>query len=159
MASIFVVSSYLQLSIQVVEGRSMLPTLVEGDITITQYVGPDLIEVGDVIVFYASPPERGRIVHRVIEKIVQDGEVYFRTQGDNWPFPDPHKVPSHRIIGKVVLVIPRIGLVRLYISPSAGILLVALFLFLSFLYDYLAWKKSKAAPQNFKRTNSEKLNE
>jgi signal peptidase len=142
---------------QVVEGYSMFPTLMEGDITITQFTNPNLIEVGDIVVFY-SPFKEERIVHRVIEKVVRDDKIYFRTQGDNSHRPDPYKIPGNRIIGKVIFVIPRVGLIRLYISPSTGILLIIFFVILSLLYDYLAWKRKRLS-LDFKSPNSKKLNE
>jgi len=107
-----------------VESNSMVPTFYQGDILIIQGARQpedynNLLKIGDVIVFSVE----GRdvpIVHRIRE-INPDGS--FQTQGDantgQHPF-EKHIVPE-QIHGKLVMVIPYLGWVKIgvteYILP------------------------------------------
>jgi len=123
--------------ILVVEGVSMEPTLHEGDILIVKGVPPEDIEVGDIIVFESSEstphisPNK-TVVHRVIDiRYDEEQDQYFYlTKGDNNktnPIPDGW-VPHEDVYGVVILVIPRIGIVSLWLRRShlATVIIVAL---------------------------------
>jgi len=98
---------------------SMEPTLNIGDLLIIRG-GLKAEEIhaspkdGDIIIFRnPSDPNDLPIVHRAIKKIQKDGKWYFLTKGDNNPY-DDYKifgwlVPEDYIIGKVILVIPKMG--------------------------------------------------
>ena len=70
--------------------------------------------MGDIILF-----SRGDdlIVHRIVA-ITDDGS--YVTQGDANPSRDPLPVPPSKVYGKVVLVIPYIGAVRLLLAKILG---------------------------------------
>ena len=108
----------------------MHPTYWEGDILFVKYSSSDQINVNDVIVFFVVTPGLWGldpsipVVHRVIEKYQQNGQWYFRTQGDNPvtnPSPDPEPIPYSNIIGKTVFSIPRIGLFILWLRSVFGV--------------------------------------
>src|SRR3989338_4179631 len=63
---------------------------------------PDSIAVGDVI-SYRTP--YGTIIHRVIEKGMDENGVYYLVKGDNNRFADPLKVRYADVVGVVVAVI------------------------------------------------------
>jgi len=118
-----------------VESNSMIPTFYQGDILIIQGVSDPknyagFLETGDIIVFSAE----GRdvpIVHR-IKEINADGS--FQTQGDacTGQHPFEKQINPEQIHGKVVMIIPYLGWVKIgvteYIFPFLvkNILLVAI---------------------------------
>jgi signal peptidase I len=77
------------------KGRSMYPTLKQGEILYTRPVFRDLTP-GDIIVYF-DPDQHKNIVHRIIA--IKDN--LFVTRGDNNPNPDSKLIPLHNIIGKV----------------------------------------------------------
>ena len=104
-------------TLAVVEGVSMEPTLQSGDLVLViRRVSPDDIDLGDVIVY-----RRGRtlIIHRVVR--VEDGVMI--TKGDNNWLPDP-PVGASEIVGKVlevggcVVKVPLVGYLTLLFRYS-----------------------------------------
>src|SRR3989337_2910574 len=66
-------------SVVIVRGKSMEPSLIEGDIVFVVQKNPEKILVGDVVVF----DFRGTsIVHRVVETSYVEGTKCFTTKGD-----------------------------------------------------------------------------
>lgn len=63
---------------------------------------PDAIQAGDVIAYHTS---YGVLIHRVIEKGVDDEGIYYLVKGDNNRFKDPFKVRFGEVQGVVVAVI------------------------------------------------------
>ena len=63
---------------------------------------PDAIQVGDVIAYQTS---YGVLIHRVIEKGVDEEGIYYVVKGDNNRFQDPLKVRFDEVQGVVVAVI------------------------------------------------------
>ena len=63
---------------------SMYPIIESGDLIICQGAEPEEIQVGDVIAFF-DPAGNGTtiVTHRVIEVTEQNGELAWRTKGDN----------------------------------------------------------------------------
>ena len=93
----------------VVGSGSMRPAIEVGDIVIVKNVSLDEIEVGDVIQYWE---EHYTVTHRVVEIHHEGEQKIFITKGDaNDVADDP--VSGDRVIGKVVFVIPRIGLLSL----------------------------------------------
>ncbi len=108
-------------TLAVVEGRSMEPTLQTGDLVMVIKVSPEDIHVGDIIVY--KKPNGTFIIHRVIKIKQINNQLYYVTQGDNNPIPDGPGVPYKDVIGKVVSVndapikIPVIGYLSLMFRP------------------------------------------
>ncbi len=144
-----------------VESGSMIPTLRIGDI-ITVHGSLNFTEVkaaskpnGDILVFknpygtmkrvywFFKAPEL--IVHRAIEKKYENGMWYFRTQGDNNPFPDswPNTgggagwVPETLVIGKVVGRLPWLGYIPLFLQTDTGMILIIVLLFVLLVIDFV----------------------
>lgn len=119
----------LGVSLAVVRGTSMLPTLREGDVVLLVKAGPDEIEVGDVVVFRAGPK---LIIHRVVEIRIVGGEHYYVTKGDNNPVEDVSYfdhgigVSYSRIVGRAaslsghVLKIPYLGYLSIWAHSSSS---------------------------------------
>lgn len=111
---------------------SMRPTIFPGTLVIVQAVGgPQQIHVGDIIEF--SPSWfNGSVVHRVISVEPTGNGVVYTTKGDNNTSADPLPTAFPRVTGKVVLIIPYLGL--LVLSPLLDIALVSV-VFLSSLFS------------------------
>lgn len=63
---------------------SMYPVIQSGDLIICSTGEPDQIEVGDVIAFFDPAGNGSTIVsHRVLEVTELDGQIAWRTKGDN----------------------------------------------------------------------------
>ena len=63
---------------------SMYPVIESGDLIICHTEEPDNIEVGDVIAFFDPAGNGSTIVtHRVMEVTEDDGQLAWRTKGDN----------------------------------------------------------------------------
>lgn len=110
----------------VVPSESMIPTLNVGDVVMIRNGAEgysfDDVKVGDIIVFHTIDGGGRTIVHRVVE-IYSDphtGDRLLKTKGDNNPqsyenFDYPIKKQDY--YGKVVAVIPKIGLLSTMLRP------------------------------------------
>jgi signal peptidase len=107
---------------------SMTPAISPGDIVVSQYIDPDIIEVEDIITFqHAEQDDTTSITHRVINISTNDNQRVFYTKGDANENPDLTPITSEDVIGKVVLVIPLLGyLVNFAQSFTGFILLIAI---------------------------------
>jgi len=98
----------------VVSSWSMEPVLHVGDILVV--AGEKSPKIGDVILF--KSPQHGRlVVHRVVN-VAPEGYI---TKGDANPVPDFKPVPRRNVVGRVIIVIPYLGALRLVIGKILGI--------------------------------------
>ena len=106
--------------IVVIGSSSMRPTLEPKDAVLTVRVKPEDIEVGDVIAYVKVVPFASvqTVTHRVVD-VITDGVIYcFKAKGDANPSPDRWDIVPQEIVGKAVIVIPRLGQVFYYISGN-----------------------------------------
>jgi signal peptidase I len=137
----------------VVSSGSMEPELKVNDVLIVRDGGSwEELNVGDIIVF--NRPEGGDrvIVHRIVDTDVDgdDGEMMIRTKGDANPASIPgtdYPIKQDDYIGKVIYVIPGIGVITKVISPPVNYIIIAIILAILF-FNRLGRKKSDkdAAP-------------
>ncbi len=112
-----------ELPLAVVSSWSMEPTLHIGDLIVVSGIEP---EIGDIIVY-----SRGKyIVHRVISKSEAKDGFSVVTKGDANAFSDG-SISWRQIKGKVVLVLPYIGVLKLL---SENFIISFLFSLLWFFY-------------------------
>jgi len=78
-------------------GRSMYPSIREGEIITVEPVEASDVKLGDIVLYRS---ERGLIAHRVIEIASRDARV-FRVRGDASLSCD-QPVAAHQILGRVV---------------------------------------------------------
>jgi signal peptidase len=134
----------------VVASESMVPKLKVGDLLLVQHASASSpspssfnnLKIGDIIVF-KSPGLRedtGQpevIVHRIKQiYITPQGERILRTQGDANPhsiYLIDYPILSNNYIGKVVLIVPSVGLVARAISPPVNYILIAIILVILFI--------------------------
>ncbi len=110
----------------IIVSQSMTPAIKVNDAIITHRVDGEDIAVGDVITYYSENPEYPGIMitHRVIEKNLINGEYSFVLKGDYNVSQDPLTVKESQIYGKVVMRIPKIGIIQQLLSTYAGWLFV-----------------------------------
>ena len=134
----------------VVASESMVPKLKVGDLLLVQHASASSpspssfnnLKIGDIIVF-KSPGLRedtGQpevIVHRIKQiYITPQGERILRTQGDANPhsiYLIDYPILSNNYIGKVILIVPGVGLVARSISPPINYILIAIILVILFI--------------------------
>ncbi len=138
----------------VVEGNSMEPTLLNGDLV---YYTASVSEVanGSVIVFTQDTSGNvllgglGQpvVIHRVVDVLHVDGVLYYRTRGDNNDLEDAALVRFDRVLGVSALVAPRVGLVFLFFKSPQGLIALVGFIVIFYLsvYEVKAWKDKKKA--------------
>ncbi|AHL23508.1 signal peptidase I [Thermococcus nautili] len=114
---------------------SMKPHINPGDLVVTRPVSPSELHVGDVILYEIHLGNATyRITHRIVAiKRDDSGRIYFVTKGDNRKYTDPWRVYPDQVIGKVILVIPKVGMVWYY-TPLI-VLLIFLFIIGSLAYE------------------------
>lgn len=107
---IFPFVAYYGNDILVIKSDSMVPALMPHDLIIVQSTGIDDIQVDDIITFDSHMQGIGIIAHRVIAIEDDDGKLGIDTKGDNVEQPDPWTVHEEDLVGKVVDVIPSMGI-------------------------------------------------
>jgi len=95
----------------IVGSGSMQPTLNVGDVVIITKVSINDIAEGDIIAYVS---EQGIVVHRVYKIVEEENKYLVITKGDANNEPDNIPVDERLIIGKVVVTIPKVGLLQLY---------------------------------------------
>lgn len=80
--------------------ESMEPDIKSGDLIICKAIDKEDIEVGLVISFYDPESKSNSVVtHKIEERVIQDGEVFYRTKGINNNIVDKALVPEDNVIG------------------------------------------------------------
>ena len=124
---------------------SMYPEIKSGDIIICKDISPEDVKVGDVISFFDPADKNGVAVvtHRVIEIITDDGELYFRTKGDNNNTDDKIAVPAENLVGLWTETrFAGLGHVALFMQSTWG-LIVCIFLPLALFVGYEIFRRRK----------------
>ena len=122
---------------------SMYPVIESGDLIICHTAEAEEIQVDDVISFY-DPMGSGTsvVTHRVMEVIVDDGEIQFRTKGDNNNAEDTALVPAENLIGTYKSRIPAVGHVAMFMQTTPGLIVCCVLPILLLVgYDVLRRKK------------------
>ena len=133
----------------VVSSGSMEPVLQINDVLIVRDGGSwGELRVGDIIVF--NRPDGGDrvIVHRIVDiDEDSDGDITIRTKGDANPSSIPgtdYHIREDDYIGKVIYVVPGIGVVTKVISPPVNYIIIAIILAILF-FNRLGRKDKGAA--------------
>ena len=135
----------------VVSSGSMEPVLNVNDVLIVRDGGSwGELKVGDIIVFNRPNGEDRVIVHRIVNIDEDaDGERTIKTKGDANPSSIPgtdFPIKKNDYIGRVVYVVPGIGIVTKVISPPVNYIIIAIILGILF-FNRLGKKDNKnAAP-------------
>lgn len=91
---------------------SMYPKIKIGDVVIIKKCDPKEIKIGDVIEYQI---ENQAIIHRVVNKEIENNEISFTTKGDNNKSEDANLVKEKQIVGKVIFKVDYIGLPSIWL--------------------------------------------
>lgn len=116
----------------VVQSGSMEPSIMTGDIIVVQ--DRIIYNVNDVITFTNSA--KRIVTHRILT--VEEGEERrYRTKGDANRSEDEDFITYDQIIGKVVLVVPRLGIFVAHAKSLPGLILLVFVPALVYILDEL----------------------
>jgi signal peptidase len=113
----------------VVTSPSMEPALNPHDVIFVNEVAPSAVEEGDIVNFRRGEDER-TTTHRVIEVVERDGQVAFRTAGDNNEGADAGLVTPEEFGGRVMtlagapVAIPQAGRIIGFTNTRLGFALL-----------------------------------
>jgi signal peptidase I len=103
-----------------VQSGSMEPAILVGDVIVVNKI--DSYAVNDVITFNDSGNKR--VTHRIVEiKNGASGKIY-STKGDANRSGDRETLPADKVIGKVILTIPKLGYVINFLKTTQGFVLL-----------------------------------
>ena len=121
--------------IHVVRSESMVPTLDPGDLVIVKATSSNKVDLGDIIIYRAPRPYPSPIIHRVTDRVNDDGDIYFRTKGDNNPTSDPYLISPSDIVGEYAgYKVPVIGHLILFLQSPIGIIVTITLFAVYFLF-------------------------
>lgn len=122
--------------------RSMEPTLAPGTLIVTREVDPQTVAVGDVITYQLESGKPAVVTHRVVAtSYAANGEVTYRTRGDNNAAGDRDPVLAAQVRGVVWYSIPYVGHVNSWVTGQrrsvllgivvSGLMIYAVVMFIS----------------------------
>ena len=102
---------------------SMYPDIKSGDLIICNTAEAEDVKVNDVISFF-DPAGNGTsiVTHRVIEIVEEDGEILFRTRGDNNNTEDKELVPAENLVGVYKMRIAGAGHIAMFMQSTTGLI-------------------------------------
>jgi signal peptidase len=98
---------------------SMRPDMPPGTMTVVRPVDPAELRVGDVITYQLRSGEPEVVTHRIIETVVTQEGLEFRTQGDANDAPDPDPVRAVQVRGEVWYWAPLLGYLTSGVTSDA----------------------------------------
>ena len=104
---------------------SMYPIIESGDLIICKGAEAEEIQVGDIIAFF-DPAGNGTtiVTHRVIEVVEENGQLAWRTKGDNNNTEDRLPVTADKLVAVYEGTrIPGFGNVALFMQSTPGLII------------------------------------
>lgn len=103
---------------------SMYPDIKSGDLIICKTIDPEDVEVEDVISFYDPASTSSAVVtHKVVDKYIEDGKLYFKTRGINNNTDDSIPVPADKVIAIYKgFRIPGAGNLAIFMQSTTGLI-------------------------------------
>ncbi len=122
-----------------VQGISMQPTIVDGDLAVVQPVNISTVHVGDIVVYRDGPID---VIHRVVKIEGTGSNIVLTVKGDNNGYPDPAAVTSSLLVGRVEMVVLYLGT---FVTQPFNYILAALLISL-LAVDYIESGRPGAKP-------------
>ncbi len=116
--------------ILIAEGISMRPTIIAGDILILDKPDLSLIKEGDIVAYRSN--NDAIVVHRVVEV---RGDILI-TKGDNNMNNDGGSVSRDNYSGRVIYIIPKVGVVVLALRNPLILTIMIVSIVLASLFIY-----------------------
>nr|WP_228507495.1 signal peptidase I [Plantibacter sp. VKM Ac-2880] len=98
---------------------SMRPEMPPGTMVVVRPVDPATIEVGDVVTYQLRSGEPEVVTHRIIETVVTQEGLEFRTQGDANDASDPELVRAVQVRGEAWYWAPFLGYLTSGVTSDA----------------------------------------
>lgn len=118
------------ISFYTIVSPSMNPVIKVYDVVVNiKPSGPEDIEIGDIITYVStnSTSEGMTITHRVVAITkAENGNYEYQTQGDNNSEPDGVLVTYDNVIGKEIMIIPKLGKIQFLLANKKSWLLLLL---------------------------------
>ena len=118
------------ISFYTIVSPSMNPVIKVYDVVVNiKPSGPEDIEIGDIITYVStnSTSEGMTITHRVVAITkAENGNYEYQTQGDNNSEPDGILVTYDNVIGKEIMIIPKLGKIQFLLANKKSWLLLLL---------------------------------
>lgn len=149
--SIFGIKPFIVLS------GSMETEIHKGDMIITKIVDPASLGVDDVIAFRDA--EGTVTTHRVIDVVVENGETFFITKGDNNSTQDKNLVELGDVEGLYIGRIPGIGSMMNSLSEPTTIIIVVLGITMIFVIGFSVSSKKQREAERKEFLEYKKLKE
>lgn len=111
------------ISAYIIVSKSMVPTINVNDAIIVSRTNYNNLSIGDVITFSSEDKSYSglTVTHRIVGKqLLDNGELVYRTKGDNNSQEDRTVVKKENIYGKVIIKIPKLGCVQSFLSKPIG---------------------------------------
>lgn len=121
-------------NIFVIVSPSMAPTIKVNDgIFVKRH---NNFKIGDIITYESIDNTINLpITHRIVSiEETDNGDKVFRTKGDNNGFIDKAVVSHEKILGKVLVKLPRLGVVQSFFKNTINILIVVLIIISGIIY-------------------------
>lgn len=114
-------------SAYVIVSPSMVPTINVRDAVIAYRPAVSSLKKGDIITFTSTDARYSglTVTHRILGiTLGDDGQIAFKTKGDNNTSPDEALVLGSNIYGKVFFVVPWLGYLQVFLTKPYGWLLL-----------------------------------
>ena len=133
---------------------SMEPTINIDDIVIIKKVDKKELTKDDIISFKIN---NEIITHRIIDKELKNGILFYITKGDNNEVPDIHNVKYSQIEGKYIGKIPKAGKILTLLKNKKIFFTIIILLILSFILQRKKIKRKierKAKREKFEKSDT-----
>jgi len=148
----------------IIVSQSMTPAIKVNDAIIIKRLDAKDLKVGDVVTYFSENPEYYGIMitHRILEKNELNGKYSFVMKGDYNVSQDPLTVSEEQVYGKVIMRIPKIGIIQELLSSYVGwifivILPVGLIISIDIVKLYEKTKKNKRNEKRRKRLDNPEM--
>ena len=103
-------------SMYIVRTGSMVPTIDPGSLIVVKKTNPKDLKKGDIVTFKGA--QTGNLFTHRIYKVEDGKELKFITKGDANETIDPMKSTPNKIVGKLVVSIPYVGIVINFVQQN-----------------------------------------
>lgn len=106
---------------------SMVPTIKVKDAVLVKRTNNTDLTIGDIITFKSTDVRYNGLIitHRIVgTQTITNGDLVYRTKGDNNRIEDSAVVDFKNVYGKVILKLPKLGYVKDFIAKPIGFIML-----------------------------------
>lgn len=129
----------MEISLFSMESDLMGDEIPKNSLVVTrEYKSNENIEVNDNIAYEVNGKVR---INKVVSTGVIDGKVIYRTKSNNNYFSDIEEVSKNEVIGKVIGVVPILGILLKILQSKITTVIIIIILIMKFIYNKNAYKR------------------